>query len=529
MAFSSRRDGRQRIWLTRIPGGDELPLTAGDDDHPRFSPDGREVLFARRTGERSALFAVPVAGGDARLRVEDAFAGDYAPDGRRICFLRQALEGGRLLAIVATAAVGGGGVRELARIPGRVLLPPRWSPDGTTIAVVRTSLGVGQRTLIALVDAERGTVRMLSPGGGSSPRALAWAGPNRIAYSQPDSVLGWVTGTSSRIAVVEASTGTSRSAFSSPTSVASFDVSSSGRLVFAAGSFRTALQEIDLGTTVVGRRWLTRGDSSDRQPRYDPDGEWVAFSSNRGGNLDLWTVSRRSGAFRRLTNDPALDWDPAYDPDGKLLWSTNRSGHFEIWRAEADGTGSRQVSRDGVDAENPAATPDGAWILYVSGNPTSRGIVRMRPDGSQPTLLVPGTVFLPEVSPDGRYVAFMDLSGERRALRVARVADGAPVGLLLPLPLTDPAADPDVGRCRWFPDGRSLAVIARRSDGTFAVERHVFAPDAAEKVTPILLAFEPNFAAESLGISPDGTHLTVAYWDHSSNLMLAENVWRLAR
>jgi Tol biopolymer transport system component len=255
----------------------------------------------------------------------------------------------------------------------------------------------------------------------------------------------------------------------------------------------------------------------------------VVYSSNRGGNLDLWAVSSRTGAFRRLTNDPALDWDPTYGPDGKLLWSTNRSGNFEIWRAEADGSGARQLTRAGFDAENPAPTPDGRWLLYAFAGPRWRGIMRARPDGSQPTLLVPGRVFIPEVSPDGRLVAYIDFEGEGPALRVARVADGRPIGRALPLPVIDSAADPDVGRCRWFPDGRSLAVIARRGDRTFVVERHWLVPSGAGVQPPVVLASEPGFAAESLGISPDGTQLTVAYWDHSSNLMLADNVWRLAR
>lgn len=53
-----------------------------------------------------------------------------------------------------------------------------------------------------------------------------------------------------------------------------------------------------------------------------------------------------------------------------------------------------------MGAENPVATPDGEWIFYASTNPRSRGIMKVRPDGSQPTLLVPGNVVLPEVSPD---------------------------------------------------------------------------------------------------------------------------------
>jgi Tol biopolymer transport system component len=253
------------------------------------------------------------------------------------------------------------------------------------------------------------------------------------------------------------------------------------------------------------------------------------YSSNRGSHLDLWSVSTSSGATRQLTRDAALDWDPVFGPEGRLLWSSDRSGHFEIWEAEADGRGARQLTRDGVDAQNPTPTSDG-WVVYASGNPASRGILRVRRDGSRPSLLVPGDVFLPEVSPDGRHVAYLDLGGDGPTLRVARVADGVRTPFALPLPLSDPAADPDAGRCRWLPDGRALAFIGRAEDGAWAVYSVPFAAGArAEPLAVRRLAFERGFAAESLSISPDGGRLTVGYWDRTSNLMLAEGVRGLER
>src|SRR6185503_10683920 len=100
-----------------------------------------------------------------------------------------------------------------------------------------------------------------------------------------------------------------------------------------------------------------------------------------------------------------------------------RSGRFEIWLAAGDGSGARQVTHDGVDAENPVATPDGQWIVYASVNPRARGIMKIRPDGGGAGLLVSGNLIEPEVSPDGRFVAFVaDQGSERAALVVARMS-----------------------------------------------------------------------------------------------------------
>lgn len=119
--------------------------------------------------------------------------------------------------------------------------------------------------------------------------------------------------------------------FWSPANTLMLDVLGSGRLVLESRSLRENLREFGLRSAGPGR-WLSRGNSTDRQPDYSPDGEWIVFSSNRAGNLDLWTVSRLSGAVRRLTDDAAQDWDPRFTRDGKLLWSSNRTGRFEVWR-----------------------------------------------------------------------------------------------------------------------------------------------------------------------------------------------------
>ncbi|WP_410960638.1 TolB family protein, partial [Salmonella sp. SAL4357] len=74
---------------------------------------------------------------------------------------------------------------------------------------------------------------------------------------------------------------------------------------------------------------------------YSPDGSRILFSSTRSGNLDLWEIETKSGALKRITEDSAEDWDPAYTRDGKkIIWSSSRSGHFEIWMTNTDGSGA---------------------------------------------------------------------------------------------------------------------------------------------------------------------------------------------
>jgi Tol biopolymer transport system component len=231
----------------------------------------------------------------------------------------------------------------------------------------------------------------------------------------------------------------------------------------------------------------------------------------------------------RITDDAAIDWDPAFAADGRLLWSSDRSGRFEIWMADARGGDARQVTRDGVDAENPGMTPDGRWIVYSSGNPRARGLYRVRPEGGAAERIVPGNVVMPELSPDGSLVAFVEnLGSARAALGVARIEDGARLPFSLPLPPFVPAKDPDPGRCRWFPDGRALAIVDRAPDGGYAIYRHPF--DAAGRVgRATRLDVAADYDAESFDLSPDGRRMIVALWERSSSLLVAENLEGVTR
>jgi Tol biopolymer transport system component len=274
-------------------------------------------------------------------------------------------------------------------------------------------------------------------------------------------------------------------------------------------------------------RWLTRGSSNDRQPAYSPDGQWVIFSSDRYGNLDLWELSTRNGAVRRITEDAAQDWDPGFTPDGKhILWSSNRSGHFEIYIADADGSGARQLTSDGVDAENPTATPDGNWIVYGSFNPDKNGVWKIHPDGSGATRIFSGVVQLPELSPDGKYVSVgvfkRSINETSVDLRVVRMEDGAT--FVERNGVTQSLIDVLGGRSRWMPDGKRIAYVDKNEAGAWGVYVQDFVSGQDTSASRKSIAgFDPDSVTESFGISPDGTRITICEREESSGLVLAEN------
>ncbi len=537
IAFTSERDGKRRIWLKQFPAGNETVLTTGPDDHARFSPDGSMLLFVRADGTKLSLYRVPLLGGEPRKMIDHAESGDWSPDGKSIAFIRPGLDESNPLSILFVSDTNGKNLHELARFRKGALKSPRWSPDGKKIAVI----GLIQGTLpseILWIDVNSKITHLISP-----PRALGilsgviWSGrKDEVIYSQLENLVTIPGLSEGRVLSQNIKTGTSKTLFWNPNFLidpqnnqfTTLDILANGNLVFDSSFSRQNLQErgIDPQNVSESTQWISRGNSVDRQPTYSPDGQWILFSSSRGGNLDLWKNSRKSGSLLRLTDDTAQDWDPVFTPDGKnILWSSNRGGHFEVWSASADGNDPRQITQDGVDAENPAVTPDGEWIVYNSYNSAKSGIWIIRKDGTGARRLIQGATEFPEVSPDGQYVAHANIPvlGSRlmsfRFVRVVRISDGA---VVLKIPVKSNVI---AGRTRWLPDGKRIAFIDQDEENHVVLYVQDFTPGKDSSVTrKPLVPVDPDLKFDTFGISPDGSRVTLSVVETLNSLMIAENV-----
>ena len=518
VAFVSGRDGTFRIWLKQLESGSETALTPGpDDDSPRFSPDGSWILFTHNR----AAYRVPSLGGEPRRIIDNVDHAGWSPDGREIAFVRYEVLGPKVASNIGVASVQDGTSRLVHRFENQMLRAPAWSPDGNSIALVPQragNVGTPARKVI-LVSPDGQTVQEVKcPLAGGELSAVAWSnGSQSVIYELPESAadsggaLTTTVGSAGHVLMQDIRTGKVRTLFAVQAPVSRIEIAGSGRMIFDSLTQRNSLKEFSSapGAPLEGH-WLTRGNSIDRQPYYSPDGESVIFSSSRSGDVDLWEVSTKTNAVRRLTDHPASDWDPFVTPDGKhLLWSSNRSGHFEIWTAERDGSAPRQVTNDGSDAENPVATTDG-WVIYASGNPQRPGLYKVRVDGTDASLVVGGGVAWPDVSPDGKYALYHVVSAALRAkIFVVRLADGAPMEF-----------EARGQRARFSGDGHSIVYTSERGQD---IVRQSFpsAPGAAVKT---LVPASPDLFIETFHLTPDGKKIVVSYTQPSRSLVVADGV-----
>jgi tricorn protease len=110
---------------------------------------------------------------------------------------------------------------------------------------------------------------------------------------------------------------------------------------------------------------LTVNRARDVYPRFSPDGKWIAFSSDRNGNLDVYIIPSTGGTPKQLTFNSADDAVLGWTPDGSsVLFSSNRGEGFMpmLYTVSVDGRLPRSAGVDmGVQA---SYSPDGRKIAY---------------------------------------------------------------------------------------------------------------------------------------------------------------------
>ncbi|HEY2017104.1 MAG TPA: S41 family peptidase [Bryobacteraceae bacterium] len=113
---------------------------------------------------------------------------------------------------------------------------------------------------------------------------------------------------------------------------------------------------------------LTVNKARDQFPRFSPDGQWIAFSSNREGNYDVYVVPVTGGEPRQLTFHSADDNVVGWTPDGKkiIFSSTRGNGAFPsvatLWEVPVDGGIERAVETDW--GSYASYSPDGSKMAF---------------------------------------------------------------------------------------------------------------------------------------------------------------------
>ena len=178
-------------------------------------------------------------------------------------------------------------------------------------------------------------------------------------------------------------------------------------------------------------RQLTDHPALDYNAAIRPDGEVIAFVSERDGIPNLYTIRRDGTELTRLTNSFSLDDHPTWSPDGKrIAFSSTRQPADRVgqaWNAiyvmNADGTDVQRVSPPGLTDYSPAWSADGEWLACASGrgDPGGTTLWIMKPDGSNRKQIAENAGW-PTFSSDSRWLYFHRKSEGENDWAIWRVA-----------------------------------------------------------------------------------------------------------
>ncbi len=197
---------------------------------------------------------------------------------------------------------------------------------------------------------------------------------------------------------------------------ANFDVSASGTLVYQ----RSTVGSIPSWIYASGRiEPLHLKPGNYATPRVSPDGQRLVLSVIAEGKQNLWVYDLVRETLTRLTFAADTDLFPAWTHDGEFL--AFRSGNTLAW-TRSDGSGKVEH----LAGVSPNATPwsfsaDGKWLtfwplqsdsdLWIASVERAPGALRL--GSPQPLLEQHGSKGAPDISPDGRWLAYTSAQSGR--------------------------------------------------------------------------------------------------------------------
>ena len=115
-------------------------------------------------------------------------------------------------------------------------------------------------------------------------------------------------------------------------------------------------------------RPLTQPRELDYDPSWSQRGDWIVFTSERGGSADLYRIHPDGTGIERLTDDPAYDDQAAFSPDGAqiVFVSTRAGGRANLWILHVATRKVTPLTAGNGGDFRPSWSPDGKWIAFSS-------------------------------------------------------------------------------------------------------------------------------------------------------------------
>ncbi len=241
------------------------------------------------------------------------------------------------------------------------------------------------------------------------------------------------------------------------------------------------------------------------KPVFSRDGKRLAVSiGDANGNRDIWIIDIQRSSKTRLTFDPHYAETPVWSGDGSTIYfESYRSGIPHVYARASNGSSTSDTTileTPRIDERPMAASRDGRYLIYARREPQKKWEIWVLPlfGERKPFPLVQSGFdnVLPALSPDGKWVAYLNNETGHWEVFITRFSGGAKWQVS-----TSGGVE-----ARWSPDGKRLYFIENVSSQIMTVDVRENG-SAIELGTPQVFARNPSTLAMSAGviaITPDG-------------------------
>ena len=414
-------DGENRantdIYVKLVAGGRPLRLTTNPavDSRPAWSPDGSQIAFLRRSEGSGGIFLVPPLGGVERKLAESPHFGagrfsglSWSPDGKFLAVPDQTSPEEPFA--IFLVSVQSGEKRRLTSPPAQADHSPAFSPDGRTLAFVRQSAATIEN--IYLVQVANGQTRRLTFND-TWTYGLAWTPDGReiVFSSSPgagSNLSLWRI--SSLGGMPELLSGTGGGAFYPAIS------RQGSRLIYSRGTSDSNIWRLELSGLTTTRNRPARLIASTRGdwfPQISPDGDRIAFESDRSGSPEVWVCDRDGRRAVQLTSFAGVNAvSPCWSPDGRwIAFDAAPDGNGDIYVINADGGSPRRLTTEGSGESVPSWSRDGKWIYFPSNRTGINQVWKAPAAGGEAVQVTKQGGASAFESPDGKFVFYAKPEG----------------------------------------------------------------------------------------------------------------------
>jgi Tol biopolymer transport system component len=441
IAFQGYRDGTWRIWTVGPDGRNPVAITSGpfDDREPHWSPDGTRIAFS---SDRSGNYDVWVIDLQSRQLTQitkhpaNDFSPTWSPDGNEIAFVSN-----RTPAPGVYAVRPGGSERLLAQAQGSVGTPS-WTPDGSDVVYSVTAAGTA-RHMLGRQD--------LASNEDVFPFRAQWISATEFLYTADGRIKRRSLDRNAPSATIDFTATLTVSPANYVRKKRDFNATDARRVLgivhprASRDGKRVAFVALgDLWVMTIGGKpeRLTNDAAVETDPAWSPDGNAIVFSADRAGSMDLYVRDLTTGQDRRLTTSPEAEMGAAWSPDGTRIAYTSNIAfkQGETYVIDAKGGQPRKLFDRIFGPGFPTWSPDGKTVVISTLRPYSTRfregmnyITALPVDGGSPRLIVPGEHTPigkrsgdgPVWSPDGTHMAYVS-NGYLHVMAVT--ANGDPSG-----------------------------------------------------------------------------------------------------